>query len=891
MSSAPVNRPTNVQERDSEINKKLQLYGIATAFKNGKVPSNEQIDIALSSFIQWGPISTPSTRLSVEGRELVHDFKQVLDDWKHLFLTKNEGNLLQDFIWQAQHIQGGDATRLTAPVDSTAAKSHGNQALDGLRTLGTLLVTNGQFRKLLSDATILLRDIAGDVAVKTATKVKPSDQQLTQIDQPAADNTWLDAPDISASQLKNKIKLTKSTAGDAASDAAGDASAVAHPEGSRDPGDTASRIREDKQRGRDSAVDVGDGMQAGAATLQQRTAQNVPEGTKESTQRNKDRARHYLSTKMPPERREQTIWRLRKMVIEIQGQSDYQIAIDTLLGLAETYVGHLGTTSQQSRGVVREAHTDSTLQHAEADLKLLLERFANGTSSDDLFDAINTLYRDADRDSELKSWFRQVNDYIRRCLKNQGYIMEDRATEEWNEIHDHGDYLLRERYRNHTDRIVDEVKFFADQFDKDPMNQRFNQSLQKLFKDLGTDEFGKATFKPVLVKDITEVIIPSALRSLHYVPIPRIEYSDPMIDAVVENLVIESDNLMPNIIEIANDNYFRFGRRNIANKSANSVEIHASGIQMDLRDVSYYVKRKQGTPKLTDLGVMDILLGGSGFSFRMKLSNAQTPDRQNFFKVDKVDVSIKNLNIKLKKSRHSVLFRLFKRAMLRFLRPIIQKVLESQIKEHFYRLDSMAFQIKKDADRAKIQARQNQENAPNIYERYINAAQKQLMQGKNKQTQKEVGEKKANIAMTKQDSIFPNLSLPGGISKKATEYKELGMQGEKWESPVFKLGSAPRSDDILPAPQVARKKHPVTQGGLRDRENIREGPSSTTAASDDLYGSDTSPGHSASKQLGAGATGATTAMNGTLTGGTTTAAYETGHTLLGENNPVYSGDA
>jgi hypothetical protein len=130
--------------------------------------------------------------------------------------------------------------------------------------------------------------------------------------------------------------------------------------------------------------------------------------------------------------------------------------------------------------------------------------------------------------------------------------MEDRATDEWNELYDRGNFLLRERYRNHTDRIVDEVKFLADQFDRDAMNQRFSQSVQKLFNDLGNDEYGKATFKPHLLKDLTEVIIPGALRSLHYVPIPRIEYSDPAIDAVVENLVIESDNLMPNIIEIAN---------------------------------------------------------------------------------------------------------------------------------------------------------------------------------------------------------------------------------------------------------------------------------------------------------------------------------------------------
>ena len=130
--------------------------------------------------------------------------------------------------------------------------------------------------------------------------------------------------------------------------------------------------------------------------------------------------------------------------------------------------------------------------------------------------------------------------------------MEDRATDEWNELYDRGNFLLRDRYRNHTDRVVDEVKFLVDQFDADPQNKRFGQSMQKLFNDLGNDENGKPTFKPHLVKDLTEVIIPAVFENIRYVPIPRIEYSDPMIDAVVENLVIESDNLMPNIFEVAN---------------------------------------------------------------------------------------------------------------------------------------------------------------------------------------------------------------------------------------------------------------------------------------------------------------------------------------------------
>jgi len=73
---------------------------------------------------------------------------------------------------------------------------------------------------------------------------------------------------------------------------------------------------------------------------------------------------------MPEERREQTIWRLKKMVVEIQGHQDYQRAIETLLRLAEQYTGHGKTLAAQSKGSVQGAHKDDALQLAEADLKV-----------------------------------------------------------------------------------------------------------------------------------------------------------------------------------------------------------------------------------------------------------------------------------------------------------------------------------------------------------------------------------------------------------------------------------------------------------------------------------------------------------------------------------------
>jgi len=807
-SAAKVNKPTDVNQKEADVNRKLQIYGIINAFQNGKVPSNDQIDVALNSFLESKALSNPSSKLSPEGRTLVADTREVVKQAKYLLLSKNHGNLLQDFIWQTQQFDPKAVNVPGAPIDKDTATQHGNKALEGLRTLGTLIITNGQFRKLLNDSTILLRDMAGDAATNAAARVKPSHEDLSQIDRPAEDNTWHEAPKINKDALREKAQgYYKGNPKEDAKDVAAQGNSAAQNGGA----------------GTSTEVNAQSGAYAAANTLQQKAEENVDQETKDKAKARKEeyraRAREYLKKKMPQDRRDQTIWRLKKMVLECQQHPDYQTAIQTLLDLAEEYGGHANRMAQGGSGTVQDAR--SGLRQAEGDLKTLIERFANGTSTDDLWSSINTIYEDADKDEELRNWFKSMNQYIRRCLQEQGYVLDDASTEDWNRLHDRGNYLLRDKYRTHTDRILDEIKFLADQFDQDPQNKAFAASLNQLFTDLGNDENGKPVFKPHLVKDLTDVILPAIFENVAYIPVPRIEYSDPQIDAVIENLVLESDNFMPNVMEIASENYMRFGRKKVANKSKHSIDVKVSGIQMDLRDVSYYIKRKEGFPSLTDTGVANILLAGDGFSFRMKMSSADEKDPQNFFKVDKVDVDIKHFQIKLTKSNHKLLFSLFKPLMLKVLRPGLQFALGKAIKDQVNKLDAMAFQVKQEADRALEEAQADPDNIPNIYNRYVSAAQKQILLGKQK-AEGVVADKKLNYAVTKEDSIFPHIHLPGGISSKATEYKELARKGDKWESPVFSIGAAQRSHDIPHAPHVTRKAHATNgsaNGGLNGSAN------------------------------------------------------------------------
>lgn len=253
---------------------------------------------------------------------MVDDARTAVKEAQKLLLSKNEGNLLQEFIWDAQHIDGAGAGTPNAPVDKATAQQHGDQAVEGLKTLGRLILSNGQFRKLLDDAMVLVRDMAGDAASKAADKVNPDQDRLNRIDEPAEDNTWHDVP--SRQEMKDQVSSTynrnKPFSREDARQAAeqGRDTAQQHPS-SGDPRDPTADNQAAGRQGASHAI----------SNLKETAKQNVPDENQDRAREAKEnaqrRTKNYFNKKMPQERREQTIWRLKKMLVEIQGHSDCKI--------------------------------------------------------------------------------------------------------------------------------------------------------------------------------------------------------------------------------------------------------------------------------------------------------------------------------------------------------------------------------------------------------------------------------------------------------------------------------------------------------------------------------------------------------------------------------------
>lgn len=559
----------------------------------------------------------------------------------------------------------------------------------------------------------------------------------------------------------------------------------------------------------------------------------------EKKEQTKGQVTDYLKDKVPEERRDAAIGRLKKMVVEIQDHEDYNDAVEILLQIAEQYKGHAKSIGKQTAQTVQAGHqSSSNLQKAETELKILLEYFANSTSLDDLTDAVNDIYEDAEKDPKLKQWFREVDTYVRKVLKETGYILTDSATQKYTDLEERGRNYANGRYKEHFDRLSGEFSRFFDEMSRDPQNVKFGNSVQKLLDDLGTDKDGNVTFKKHLLTDVTNVIIPSALTKINYVPIPRIEVSDPKVDLIVENLILQGQNIMPNFIEVENQNFLKYSAyKRIDNANAHMLRLKLSQIQLDLKDIAYYVKQKDGFPHLKDQGLMDIKISGRGLTTNVGLETSPDSDtRHAFFKPAIVKVEIHSMDIKLTKSSHKILFAIFRPLLMTIMKPAIAKAAEVQITKSIQDADSYLYSLYKEVQQEKrrVENRPDDEKVGEL-KMYANTIQRRFNENKEqkKQRAQEIKERakqtKVNVATTREDSIFKNVKLEGGATSNiATDMKRRAREGQDWHSPMFSIGSANESSHI-PKPEEIRRKSTYArarvQGG--DHPNADAGGSST----------------------------------------------------------------
>lgn len=815
--SGAVTDPVDKQQKDADVDRKLRFYGVIEAFRDGRYPDNQQIDETLRYVLEHSPVDVKT--LSTEGQRLVQDARDVIETARKIVLEKNADELFQNFLWHTRAVDFSRAKQNPddlVPVDSEKARRDGQQAVTHLRTLLTLVLTNAETRKLLADFALIGRDLFATGAIKAAEQIRPDQERLARVDEPAPADSFHTSGGRKIQNSSETPVLEANVAGTTIQqhphDEFGSGAQI-----KTDNGDVRSggQLKDESLGFVDTSVSTGKDRLADQAQVegQQLKAEvdntddpnekkdiakqglkdrfvgykdqlmnRIPQEHKDKASEQHERVKNFLADEyFPEERRDQFIFRGKKVIVECQKHDDYQSAVRWLLGYLEEYASHAHTTALNSTNSHSALKDEPALNQAFAEIRTLLERFANGRSFNEINERVNVLYDDARNDESLRNWFKDVDAYTRKCLLEPGYVLQPICNTEGSKLRDSGRVFYDEKYKDHFDAVFNSIGTFFSAMGEDPLNARFGQDWARLTKDLLFDSEGALKFKPELWSDIRKVILPAVIDKVGYVPIPRVEYTDDTLDLVLENLTLSGRNLFPNVVTFESHNYVKFSPYNsISDDQHHEITLHFGQIQADMRDVAFYFHKKSGIPKIKDSGLADVLLGGEGLSATVHLASV-SKDPSSVYKVKNVSVKVDTLKFSIRDSKHDTLYNTLRPLATGLVKRQIQKALEDALRTGLEYVDGQLVGVRDRMNEAKASDEGSRTKVlQDLFNRKKDEADRASSSKSARNSQFKV--------VAKRDSVLlPEQGHPSGWVNRQQDRLDAAKEGNDWRSKAFSI--------------------------------------------------------------------------------------------------------
>ncbi|KAM0300262.1 hypothetical protein HYE67_010547 [Fusarium culmorum] len=173
------NDDTSLQTR---LHEKLHTYQMLRAISKGYMPSNEQLIIHLRTLLSAQILNPERQELSPSGRALIRSIKLWLTQFIQVLQHKNSKDQIQDFIWYLTKARlDVDVAHIEQRAARAKVRADAVATYKSLQTVGSLLLTNSDFRIFLSDLSTVgrevLRDTAftlSDVSKQAGEAIKPS---------------------------------------------------------------------------------------------------------------------------------------------------------------------------------------------------------------------------------------------------------------------------------------------------------------------------------------------------------------------------------------------------------------------------------------------------------------------------------------------------------------------------------------------------------------------------------------------------------------------------------------------------------------------------------------------------------------------------------------------
>ncbi|KUI69979.1 hypothetical protein VM1G_05330 [Cytospora mali] len=614
----PQYREDTVLQR--ELHQKLHTYQMLRAMSQGFMPSNEQVIVNLRTLLAADVLNPENQDLSDSGRALVHYTKVWLKQFMDLLQHKNGHDQIQDFVWYLTKarvsIDMEDIANRTAKAKSKAQTA---VAYKSLQTVGTLLLTNSDFRIFLSDLSTIGREVfrdtaftLSDVSRQAGQRLEPSKEEQQTLKEPGADG----GPAPSSEELQ------------------GDVTEV---------------------------------------------AKVVAEGAAEVAQE----AEHSLVDKIMGDEKSTLLYRLKQAVTKLRGRTDYTDSVSTLAKLLQRYAFVYSHFLQETVATAeRDVETNPETEKAVRNFWTLVKSFGDAQEWHDLEQRFNQVIEHGKSDPQFDQLVRQSGNALQEMLTDPGFFehAEERFQDLRAQSRQlSSDSSLRED----VDGLLAKLQstFVSVLRDTDVAQLiRTSTYIAKILSpahhytntDLVTDAIN--VFVPMVIQGIQYVPIPRL-----EVSTPEV---DLLLENIIlePGVTINNTSFLPYKLRVETRNNFEIWKART--RTASSVEslmtIKIDGMSIRAQEVGFWLRAHSGLLQLADEGIASFEVDEKGIDIEIDIEIGKER-LENILSLRDVRVHIHKLDYQLRKSKFAFAASVFKPVILPIIRSAIQTQMSTAI--------------------------------------------------------------------------------------------------------------------------------------------------------------------------------------------------------------------
>lgn len=579
------------------------------------MPSTEQAIVNLRTLLASDFLNSDTPGLSISGRQLLKYSRAFLTEIIELLRNKNDLDQIQDFVWYLLRARVSvDATDLIQTATSTRAKADASAALESIKTVGSLLLTNSDFRRFLGDLNTIGKQVFSDTAHTLSNVAEDASKQL----EPSS----------------TKIQTAK------------------------DP----------KVNGEPVSTD----------DLQSEAAQ-IGEIVKEGLQKTSEDARHSLVEHVA-EDKDSLLLRLKSAVTRLRKRTDYTDSVTTIASLIERYARVYSRAVDETISTVQaDVQPNPALNRAIRNGWLLVSSFGDKEAWKELEACTNRVVSHAEKDPEFEKTMTEVALSIQKLFSDPSVYESSSGVEELGEKS--VDTTNHSPLKTDVDSMMRQARivFVSVMNDKDVAS--LLKTCLKLWSIISPPQ---ATINPDLFTDVYNFFLPMFIKTIQYIPIPRLELSTPEVDLLVENLILEPGRTINNtsflpfqmVISTVNDLSIRAARFETLTTVSSLLRVTIKGLSLRADDLGFWLRTRGGFFNMTDAGIASFELDDRGIDISLDVEiGRDAQGLESLLSLRKVHVHVHHLSYSLSQSKLACFAWFFKP----ILRPIIRKTVEWQI--------------------------------------------------------------------------------------------------------------------------------------------------------------------------------------------------------------------